>query len=63
MPTKKGKNGSEKSSVKRRSVNRTNAKPGGGAPSNEQDVKKRLGQFTGAGEHPMQGTRAKGKGK
>lgn len=27
---------------------------GGGAPMNEQDAKRRLGGFEGAGEHPLQ---------
>jgi len=30
------------------------AKAGGGAPGQEQDPKRRLGNFTGAGEHPYQ---------
>lgn len=61
MPNNKVKNASLKKSVKKRSVSRTKA--GGGAPFNEQDVKRRLGQFTGAGEHARQGTRTKGMGK
>lgn len=60
MPSKKNKNGEAKKSVQRRTVNKASAKPGGGAPFNEQDVKRRLGQFTGAGEHARQGTRTKG---
>jgi hypothetical protein len=31
-----------------------------GAPINEQDVKRRLGNFSGAGEHPRQGGRTTG---
>jgi hypothetical protein len=31
-----------------------------GAPFNEQDPKKRLGNFAGAGEHPRQGGRTTG---
>lgn len=31
-----------------------------GAPPNEQDVKRRLGTFAGAGEHPRQGGRSTG---
>jgi hypothetical protein len=31
-----------------------------GAPLNEQDSKRRLGNFSGAGEHPRQGGRTSG---
>ena len=31
-----------------------------GAPFNEQDPKRRLGNFTGAGEHARQGSRTAG---
>ena len=31
-----------------------------GAPFNEQDAKRRLGNFSGAGEHPRQGGRTTG---
>jgi hypothetical protein len=31
-----------------------------GAPFNEQDPKRRLGNFGGAGEHPRQGSRTAG---
>ena len=30
------------------------AKPGGGAPAQEQDPKRRLGNYGTAGEHPIQ---------
>lgn len=32
----------------------------GGAPPNDQDAKRRLGNFAGAGEHPRQGGRTTG---
>jgi len=32
----------------------TQQTPGGGAPAQEQDPKRRLGNFEGAGEHPYQ---------
>lgn len=35
-------------------------KPGGGAPANEQDVQRRLGNFTTAGEPARQGGRTTG---
>ena len=35
-------------------------KKSGGAPINEQDPKRRLGNFGGAGEHPLQGGRTTG---
>jgi hypothetical protein len=31
-----------------------------GAPTNEQDAKRRLGNYGGAGEHPRQGGRTSG---
>jgi hypothetical protein len=34
--------------------------PGGGAPPNQQDTKRRLGTFEGAGEHARQGGRSTG---
>ena len=62
MPTKKGKNSAVKNSVKRRSVNVIGGVPKkkGGAPFNEQDMKRRLGNFTGAGEHALVGGRTSG---
>lgn len=47
-------------------LNKPNGKRGGkpedttGKGFNEQDPKRRLGQFTGAGEHSLQGSRNKG---
>jgi len=61
MANKKGKNPGTKSGVRRRTVNVTGqVKPKGGAPFNEQDIKRRLGNFTGAGEHARQGGRTSG---
>jgi hypothetical protein len=37
-----------------------NKKPQQGAGPNEQDAKRRLGNFSGAGEHPRQGGRTSG---
>ncbi|HWA98041.1 MAG TPA: hypothetical protein VG713_06090 [Pirellulales bacterium] len=47
---------------KSRSLNRGRQaqRAGSGAPFNEQDAKRRLGNFGGAGEHPRQGGRAAG---
>jgi hypothetical protein len=36
------------------------AEDAAGAPFNEQDPKRRLGNFGGAGEHPRQGGRTSG---
>lgn len=47
----KGKKGSQKLTVQ---------KPPTGAPASEQDPKRRLGNFSGAGEHPRQGGRTSG---
>jgi hypothetical protein len=61
MANKKKNTGMLKSNVKRRSVNATGrAAAGGGAPFNEQDIKRRLGNFTGAGEHARVGGRTSG---
>jgi hypothetical protein len=52
-----------KSSVKRRTVNNASkhvSKKKGGAPFNELDPKRRLGTFTGAGEHARVGGRTSG---
>lgn len=35
-------------------------RPGRGVPGSEQDAKRRLGDFTGAGEHARQGGRTSG---
>ena len=55
MPAKKKT--PAKATVKKRSLN---AKPAAGAPTTEQDPKRRLGNFTGAGEHARQGSRTAG---
>lgn len=49
-----------KSSAAKRSLNATSRKPAAGAPFNDQDTKRRLGNFSGAGEHPRQGGRTTG---
>jgi hypothetical protein len=51
----------KKTNVKKsRSLNATDSQPAAGAPANQQDVKRRLGNFGGAGEHPRQGGRTSG---
>jgi hypothetical protein len=68
MATKKAKAGAKKAgrvgvkaTVKKRSLNAT---PGsakkGGDPFNDQDAKRRLGNFTSAGEHSRVGGRTSG---
>lgn len=42
---------------KKRTLNQAGASKTPGAPFSEQDVKRRLGNFTGAGEHARQGGR------
>ena len=50
-----------KASAKKRTLNASGAgKKSGGAPFNEQDPKRRLGNFVGAGEHARQGGRQAG---
>ena len=51
-----------KSTVKKRTLNPPGGskKAGRGAPFNDQDAKRRLGNFEGAGEHPRQGGRTTG---
>jgi hypothetical protein len=52
-----------KPTVKRRSINQITGgsqQPGGGVPGHEQDVKRRLGNFTGKGEHARKGGRTSG---
>jgi hypothetical protein len=44
----------------KRSPRKIVAKKNEGAPFNEQDPKRRLGGFSGAGEHPRQGGRTSG---
>jgi hypothetical protein len=49
-----------KSTVKKRTLNVSASKITHGAPFQEQDPKRRLGNFSGAGEHPRQGGRTTG---
>jgi hypothetical protein len=49
-----------KAAVKKRSLNAPGATGSSGAPMNEQDPKRRLGNYGGAGEHPRQGGRTSG---
>ena len=61
MATKKMKSHSSvKPTVKKRTLNHPGAGRAGGAPFNEQDIKRRLGNFTGAGEHARVGGRTSG---
>jgi hypothetical protein len=56
--------GPVKPTVKKRSVNAaaggTKARGGASAPGQEQDAKRRLGNFGGAGEHARVGSRTAG---
>jgi hypothetical protein len=55
------KTGPAKSSVKRRSrVVASKQKPTSSIPGGEQDIQRRLGNFTGAGEHARVGGRTSG---
>lgn len=58
MTTKKTKS-SGKTSADKRSLNRGRSKSGGD-PFNEQDPKRRLGNFNSAGEHSRIGGRTSG---
>jgi len=49
-----------KPTVKKRTLNWTGAQKTSGAPASEQDPKRRLGGFTGAGEHSRLGGRTSG---
>jgi hypothetical protein len=62
MATKRKKRPSLKSSVKRRTLNQTagSQRPGKGTPGHEQDIQRRLGNFTGQGEHAVVGGRTTG---
>lgn len=65
MPTKRQKRSVVKSSVKRRTLNHSaggTEKPGSGLPGQEQDPKRRLGNFSGRGEHARVGSRTSGIG-
>ncbi len=59
MAAKKSTGASAKANVKKRTLNPTGS-VGGGAPMNEQDPKRRMGNFEGAGEHPHVGGRTSG---
>lgn len=50
----------KESAGKKSPVTKTVANKSAGAPFNEQDPKRRLGNFGGAGEHPRQGGRTSG---
>jgi hypothetical protein len=56
----KKKTSSKKLPAKKRSTKPPIDKRAAGAPFNEQDPKRRLGNFTGAGEHSRQGSRTAG---
>ena len=61
MATQKTKSRSAiKPTVKKRTLNWNGAAIPRGAPASEQDPKRRLGDFTGAGEHARQGSRISG---
>jgi len=62
MAKKKSKSSVKPTAKKQRSLNAAGSgnKAGGGAPFNEQDPKRRLGDFSSAGEHPRQGGRSTG---
>jgi hypothetical protein len=49
-----------KATGKKRTLNWTGAPQTSGAPASEQDPKRRLGGFTGAGEHSRLGGRTSG---
>ncbi len=58
MATKKLKSKSAlKPTVKKRTLNQAGAAAARGVPANDQDSKRRLGNFTGAGEHARVGGR------
>lgn len=60
MATKKKSQSTIKASVKKRSLNVGAAKKTSGAPFSNQDAKRRLGNFEGAGEHARVGGRGSG---
>jgi hypothetical protein len=62
-PVAKKKKTAKKKTVNAKSNGKkrlTEAPVGSGASQNEQDPKRRLGNFGGAGEHPRQGGRTSG---
>ena len=60
MATKRQKRSMLKSSVKRRTINQTASSVRSGLPGQEQDPQRRLGNFTGRGEHARIGGRTSG---
>ncbi len=61
MPKKTSKQvGTAKSSVKKRTLNAVKNHGSRGAPFNEQDPQRRLGNFVSAGEHARHGGRGTG---
>ena len=61
MAKKKSKSAPKKAVAKQRTLNSAKAKKApAGAPFNDQDTKRRLGNFTTAGEHARQGGRTTG---
>jgi hypothetical protein len=60
MATKKKSKPSVKASVKKRTLNQSGAAKAAGEPFSNQDAKRRLGTFEGAGEHARVGGRTSG---
>lgn len=61
MAKKKTKSAPQKATAKQRTLNPAKAKKApAGVPFNDQDTKRRLGNFTTAGEHARQGGRTTG---
>ena len=60
MATKRQKRSMLKSSVKRRTINQTGSSARSGLPGQEQDPQRRLGNFSGRGEHARIGGRTSG---
>jgi hypothetical protein len=60
MAKRRSLNAPRKATGKKQSTKLPAAKKSKGAPFSEQDPKRRLGNFSGAGEHPRQGGRTSG---
>jgi hypothetical protein len=60
MAIKRQKRSTLKSSVKRRTLDQTAASARAGMPGQQQDPLRRLGNFTGRGEHARVGGRTSG---
>lgn len=60
MATKKKAKSPVKATVKKRTLNQAGTRNAKGDPFNDQDVKRRLGTFEGAGEHARVGGRTSG---